>query len=101
MKRNPLQNPQLRPHETVLILKILKTLEKTPNNTMAIYRKLQSNPGFRNPHSFYRQFRFCLKHKLIKLSKVEKKWGIPTKTYSITKRGKNLLLLFGKTREYL
>ena len=97
MKYNPLQNPQLRPHETALILKILKTLKITPNNTMAIYRKLQSNPGFRNHHSFYRQFRFCLKHNLIELLKVEKKWGIPTKTYRLTKKGKNLLQLFGKT----
>jgi DNA-binding PadR family transcriptional regulator len=65
---------------------------------MAIYRKLQSNPGFRNPHSFYRQFRFCLKHKLIELSKVEKKWGIPTKIYRLTNTGRNLLQLFKKNQ---
>lgn len=83
----------LRPHEVILILKILQALSKGSKNTMAIYRDLKNDHGFRNHHSFYRQLNFSLKHHLIELAKVEKKWGIPTKTYRITEKGKNLLEL--------
>ncbi|MEM2917438.1 MAG: hypothetical protein QXN63_03680, partial [Candidatus Bathyarchaeia archaeon] len=52
------QNPRLRPHEVALTLQILQTLSKQPKNTLAIYRALSNNRGFRNHHSFYRQLRF-------------------------------------------
>jgi DNA-binding PadR family transcriptional regulator len=90
-----LQNT-LRPHEVTLILKILQTLSKGSKNTMAIYRLLKNNCGLRNLHSFYRQLNFSLKHHLIELAQIEKKWGIPTKTYRITEKGKNLLQLLGE-----
>ena len=87
----------LRPHEATLILKILQTLSKNSKHTMAIYRDLKNSCGLRNLRSFYRQLNFSLKHHLIELAKVEKKWGIPTKTYRITEKGKNLLQLLGET----
>jgi DNA-binding PadR family transcriptional regulator len=85
---------KLRPHQLTLLLKILKTLSKEPKNTLTIYREIYQNTGFRNHHSFYRQLNFCLENNLIELAKVSKKWGIPTKTYRITKKGENLLQLF-------
>jgi len=85
---------QLRPHELILTLKILKTLSKKPKNTLAIYRQLQDHRGFRNHHSFYRQLRFCLKNRLIELAHTEQKWGIPTKIYRITPKGEKLLEVF-------
>jgi DNA-binding PadR family transcriptional regulator len=90
----------LRPHEVTLILKILQALSRGSKNTMAIYRDLKNDRGFRNHHSFYRQLRFSLKHHLIELAKVKKKWGIPTKTYRITEKGKNLLQLLGEATKY-
>lgn len=90
----------LRPHEVTLILKFLQTLSKNSRHTMAIYRDLKDHSGFRNLHCFYRQLNFSLKHHLIELTKVEKKWGIPTKTYRITEKGKNLLQLLGEATKY-
>lgn len=90
----------LRPHEATLILKILQALSKGSKNTMAIYRDLKNSCGLRNLRSFYRQLNFSIKHHLIELAKVEKKWGIPTKTYRITEKGKNLLQLLGETTKY-
>jgi len=68
---------------------------------MAIYRQLNSNSGFRNHHSFYRQLNFCLKHGLIELEGVEKKWGIPTKTYRLTESGQQLLQVFKEKVELI
>lgn len=90
----------LRPHEVILVLKILRALSKGSKNTLAIYRDLKNDRGFRNHHSFYRQLNFSLKQHLIELTKVEKKWGIPTKTYRITEKGKNLLQLLGEATKY-
>jgi len=84
----------LRPHDVTLILKMLRTLANSSKNTMAIYRELKRDAGFRNHHSFYRQLNFCLKHRLIELADVNKKWGIPTKIYRLTEKGKSLLSLF-------
>lgn len=91
-KTNPTK--ELRPHQLNQILKILKTLSKNPKNTLAIYREIHMDAGFRNHHSFYRQLRFCMRNNLIELAKVNKKWGIPTKTYKITSKGETLLQLF-------
>ena len=96
----PQQNLRLRPHEATLLVKILKVLAYESKSTMAIYRQLRNNIGFRNHHSFYRQLNFSIKHRLIELAKVEKKWGIPTKTYRLTEKGKNLLQLLGETAKY-
>jgi DNA-binding PadR family transcriptional regulator len=88
------QPGQSPPHEAIRVIKILRTLTAGSKNTMAIYRELKKDAGFRNPHSFYRQFRFCLRHHLIELRKVKKKWGIPTKIYQLTEKGEGLLELF-------
>jgi len=88
------QNSKLRPHEVALTLQILKTLSKQPKNTLAIYRALSDSRGFRNHHSFYRQLRFCLQQRLIELAEVNKKWGIPTKTYRLTEKGAKFLEVF-------
>lgn len=88
-----------RPHEFNQVLKLLKTLVKSPKNTLAVYRELRKEKGFRNHHAFYRQLRLCLKYGLIELSDIKKKWGIPTKTYRITEKGRNLLLLFKNETE--
>jgi len=87
---------RLRPHEATLIVKILKVLAYGSKSTMAIYRQLQNDSGFRNHHSFYRQLNFCLKHRLIELQGVEKKWGIPTKTYGLTESGQQILQILNK-----
>ena len=73
---------------------MLKTLTDGSKNTLAIYRELKNETGFKNHHSFYRQFRFCLRHHLIELRKVKKKWGIPTKMYHLTEKGEDFLELF-------
>ena len=91
------KQPKLRPHETQLILKILKTLKKNSKNTLAIYRELHQNTGFKNHHSFYRQLHFCLNNRLIELESVEKKWGIPTKKYRLTQQGQEMLNLLNST----
>ncbi len=85
-----------RPHELTQTLQVLKTLAKEPKNTMAIYRQLRSNAGFRNHHAFYRQLNLCLDYGLIELSDIQKKWGIPTKIYSLTEKGKDLLRLLNE-----
>ena len=82
-----------RPHELTQTLQLLKILAKEPKNTMAMYRQLRRNAGFRNHHAFYRQLNLCLNYGLIELSHIQKKWGIPTKTYSLTEKGKSLLRL--------
>jgi len=89
------------PHEVIRVIKILKTLAEGSKNTLAIYRQLKNEAGFRNHHSFYRQFRFCLNHHLIELRKVKKKWGIPTKMYHLTEKGENLLRVFKETTKIL
>jgi len=73
----------------------LKTVAKDPKNTLAIYRELRDNVGFKNHHGFYRQLRFCTQLGLVELGGVSKKWGIPTKTYRLTEKGKNFLQLLG------
>jgi DNA-binding PadR family transcriptional regulator len=88
---------KFRPHETQQIHKILKTLKKTPKNTLAMYRELNQNTGFRNHHSFYRQLRFCLNNHLIELESIEKRWGIPTKKYRLTPQGQDMLNLLNNT----
>ncbi|MGQ9565588.1 MAG: hypothetical protein ACUVT5_03465 [Candidatus Bathyarchaeales archaeon] len=90
---NTNKRPKLRPHETQLVFKILRTLRKTPKNTLAIYRELHQNTGFRNHHSFYRQLRFCINNHLIELESIEKRWGIPTKKYRLTQHGQEMLRL--------
>jgi len=85
-----------RPHELAQALQVLKTLAREPKNTLAMYRQLRSNAGFRNHHAFYRQLNLCLKYGLIELSNIQKKWGIPTKTYSLTEKGKDLLRLLNE-----
>ena len=89
------------PHEVIRVVKILKTLAEGSKNTLAIYRELKNEAGFRNHHSFYRQFRFCLRHRLIELRKVKKKWGIPTKMYHLTEKGEKLLRMFKETTKLL
>jgi DNA-binding PadR family transcriptional regulator len=91
------KQPRLRPHETQQIYKILKTLKRTPKNTLAIYRELQQSTGFRNHHSFYRQLRFCLNNHLIELESIEKRWGIPTKKYRLTPQGQEMLNILNNT----
>jgi DNA-binding PadR family transcriptional regulator len=91
------KQPKLRPHETQQILKILKTLKKTPKNTLAIYRELHQSTGFRNHHSFYRQLHFCLNNHLIELESIEKRWGIPTKKYRLTTQGQEMLCILSST----
>jgi len=88
-----------RPHEVNQVLKLLKILVRGPKSTLAVYRELRKESGFRNHHAFYRQLRLCLKYGLIELSDIKRKWGIPTKTYSLTDKGKNLLLLFKNETE--
>ncbi len=83
------------------VVKILKTLAEGSKNTLAIYRELKNEAGFRNYHGFYRQFRFCLRHHLIELRKVKKKWGIPTKMYHLAERGEKLLHMFRETTKPL
>ncbi|MEM2102348.1 MAG: hypothetical protein QXM22_02400 [Candidatus Bathyarchaeia archaeon] len=95
MHRN--KHSKLRPHETQLVFKILKTLRKTPKNTLAIYRELHQNTGFRNHHSFYRQLRFCINNHLIELESIEKRWGIPTKKYRLTQHGQEMLRILNNT----
>jgi len=85
-----------RPHELTQTLQLLKTLVREPKNTLAMYRQLRSNAGFRNHHAFYRQLNLCLNYGLIELSDIQKKWGIPTKTYSLTEKGKGLLRLLNE-----
>jgi DNA-binding PadR family transcriptional regulator len=92
---------QSPPHEAIRVVKLLKTLAEGSKNTLAIYRELKNEAGFRNHHSFYRQFHFCLRHHLIELRKVKKKWGIPTKTYHLTEKGENLLRMFNETTKLL
>ena len=96
LNKLPQQNLHLRPHEATLIVKILRVLAYGSKSTMAIYRQLNSNSGFRNHHSFYRQLNFCLKHGLIELQGIEKKWGIPTKTYRLTESGQQILQILNK-----
>jgi DNA-binding PadR family transcriptional regulator len=91
------KQPKLRPHETQQILKILKTLKKNSKNTLAIYRELHQNTGFRNHHSFYRQLHFCLDNRLIELESIEKRWGIPTKKYRLTPQGQEMLTVLAAT----
>ncbi len=88
-----------RPHELVQTLKLLRTLTKGPRHTMAMYRQLKNNVGFRNYHAFYRQLNLCLKYALIKLLNVHKRSGIPTKTYHLTEKGKELLRMFDSLRD--
>ena len=85
-----------RPHELTQTLQLLKTLAREPKNTLAMYRQLRRNAGFRNHHAFYRQLNLCLDYGLIELSHIQKKWGIPTKTYSLTEKGKGLLRLLNE-----
>lgn len=96
MLKTQQQNLHLRPHEATLIVKILKVLAYGSKSTMAIYRQLNSNSGFKNHHSFYRQLDFCLKHRLIELEGIKKKWGIPTKTYRLTESGQQILQILNK-----
>lgn len=93
--------PSSRPHELTQVLKILKTLAKGPKNTLAMYRELRNEAGFKNHHGFYRQLRQCLEYDLIGLQKVNKKWGIPTKIYHLTEKGKRFLLLFSEKIRFL
>jgi len=79
----------------------LKTIAKEPKNTLTIYRELRDNVGFKNHHGFYRQLRFCIRHGLVELEDVSKKWGIPTKTYRLTEKGKSLLQLLGNEEKFL
>jgi len=101
IKRQQDQPRHPPPHEAIQVIKILKTLAEGSKNTMAIYRELKSDAGFRNHHSFYRQFHFCLRHHLVELRKVKKKWGIPTKIYHLTEEGETLLRLFKETTKLL
>lgn len=70
------------------ILTILKVLEEEPQSTLKIFRQLKKSSDF---GSFYRLLEFCLRHKMIYLFKTEKKYGIPTKFYAITDKGKKIL----------
>jgi len=88
-----------RPHGLIQTLKLLRTLTKGPRHTMAMYRQLKNDAGFRNYYAFYRQLNHCLKYALIELLKVHKRWGIPTKTYHLTERGKELLRMFDSLRD--
>jgi len=90
------RTPLARPHEVIQVLKLLKTLDRRPKNTLAMYRELRNEVGFRNHCGFYRQLRLCLKYGLIELSNMDKKWGIPTKTYCLTEKGKDFLRLFNE-----
>ncbi|MEM2975841.1 MAG: helix-turn-helix transcriptional regulator [Candidatus Bathyarchaeia archaeon] len=81
----------LRRHELENVIRLLRSLASGPRNTLKLYRELCTETGFRNHHSFYRQLRFCLQHRLIELAEVKQKWGIPTKTYRLTEKGRKLL----------
>ena len=85
-----------RPHELTQILQLLKTLAREPKHTMAIYRQLRKEIDLRDTHVFYRQLNLCLNYGLIELSDIKKKWGIPTKTYTLTEKGKDLLRLMNE-----
>lgn len=85
----------LRPHEFNSVLKLLKVLQtKQKTNTLTLYRALKYEEGFKNLHSFYRQLRFCLQHRLIELVEVKNYVGIPTKIYALTEKGKQLIVTF-------
>jgi len=85
-----------KPHELTQVVKLLKTLAKGPKNTLAIYRALRNETGFKNHHAFYRQLKLCIKHNLIQLAETNKKWGFPTKIYCLTEKGKEFLHLFNE-----
>lgn len=42
----------------------------------------------------YRHLRVCVDLKFVEIIKVDKKWGIPTKTYGLTEKGEEFLEIF-------
>ena len=62
---------------------------------MKLHKELKKHEGFRALNSMYRHLRVCMKLKLVEITKVNKKWGLPTKTYRLTDKGEEFLKIFG------
>jgi len=42
----------------------------------------------------YRHLRVCTNLKFVEIKKINKKWGLPTKTYGLTEKGEDFLEIF-------
>jgi len=81
-------------HDCLKICTLLNQLRDEPKNLMKLHKELKKHKGFRALHSMYRHLRVCTNLKFVEIKKINKKWGIPTKTYGLTEKGEDFLEIF-------
>lgn len=81
-------------HDLLKVYTLLNQLRNEPKNLMKLHKELKKHKGFRAFHSMYKHLRVCANLKFVEITKVNKKWGLPTKTYRLTEKGEEFLEIF-------
>ena len=80
-----------RKHNMLKVRVLLNTLQKEPKNLMRLHKELKEHEGFRDYHSVQRHLRICIDLGFVEVAKINKKWGLPTKIFQLTDKGKEFL----------